>query len=71
LSRLQALATSDTTGALLLDTLNRELMHGSMSAPVRNELLTAIQAVSSANPLKRARTAFYLVTTLNQYQVQR
>jgi uncharacterized protein (DUF1800 family) len=71
LSRLQTLAASDTTGAALLDTLNRELMHGSMSAPVRNELLTAIQAVASTNPLKRARTAFYLVTTLNQYQVQR
>jgi len=71
LSRLQALAASDTTGGALLDTLNRELMHGSMSAPVRNELLTAIQNVAAANTLKRARTAFYLVTTLNQYQVQR
>ena len=71
LSRLQTLAAADTTGALLLDTLNRELMHGSMSAPVRSELLTAIQEVSSTNTLKRARTAYYLVTTLNQYQVQR
>lgn len=71
LTRLQTLAVSDTTGAALVDTLNRELMHGSMSAPVRNEILTAVQAVSSADTLKRARTAFYLVTTLAQYQVQR
>ncbi|MBC7912452.1 MAG: DUF1800 family protein, partial [Pyrinomonadaceae bacterium] len=71
LSRLQALATADTTGALLLDTLDREVMHGSLSAPVRSEFLAAIQAVSSANPLKRARTALYLVTTSSQYQVQR
>jgi uncharacterized protein (DUF1800 family) len=71
LTRLQTLAASDSTGAALIDTLNRELMHGSMSAPVRNEFLTAIQAVASTNTLKRARTAFYLVTTLNQYQVQR
>jgi len=34
-------------------------------------LLTAIQAVSSANSLKRARTAYFLVATLSQYQVQR
>jgi len=71
LSRLQALAASDTTGAALVDTLNRELMHGSMSTGVRGDILTAVQAVSSANTLKRARTAYYLVTTLNQYQVQR
>ncbi|HEY0426263.1 MAG TPA: DUF1800 family protein [Pyrinomonadaceae bacterium] len=71
LTRLQTLAASDATGAALLDTLNREMMHGSMSSAVRNEFLTAIQAVSSANTLKRVRTAFYLVTTLNQYQVQR
>ncbi len=71
LTRLQALAAADTTGATLLDTLNRELMHGSMSAQVRNEFLTAIQAVSSANTLKRARTALYLVATSTQFQVQR
>jgi uncharacterized protein (DUF1800 family) len=71
LSRLQALAASDTTGAALVDTLNRELMHGSMSAAVRSDILTAVQAVASANTLKRARTAYYLVTTLTQYQVQR
>ena len=71
LTRLQTLAASDTTGAALVDTLNRELMNGSMSAPVRNGFLTAIQAVAPANTLKRARTALYLITTLNQYQVQR
>lgn len=71
LGRLQALAAADTTGATLLDTLNREMMHGSMSTPLRNEFLTAIQAVLSTNPLKRARTALYLVATSSQYQVQR
>ena len=71
LTRLQALAASDTSGAALVDTLNREMMHGSMSAPVRTEILTAVQAVVSTNSLKRARTAYYLVATLSQYQVQR
>ena len=71
LTRLQTLATNDTTGVQLVDTLNRELMHGSMSAQVRNEILTAVQTVASSNPLKRARTAVYLVATSPQYQVQR
>ena len=71
ISRLQTLAASDTTGAALVDTLNREMMHGSMSPAVRSHILTAVQAVTSTNTLKRARTAFYLVATLSQYQVQR
>ena len=71
LTRLQTLAAADTTGANLVDTLNRELMNGSMSAPVRQQILNAVQAVISTNTLKRARTALYLVTTSPQYQVQR
>lgn len=71
LTRLQNLAAADSTGALLLDTLNTELMHGTMSPQLRSTFLTAIQAVASANTLKRARTAVYLVTTSMQYQVQR
>lgn len=71
LTKLQNLATADTTGALLVDTLNRELMNGSMSANVRTQILNAVQAVTSTNTLKRARTALYLVVTSPQYQVQR
>lgn len=70
-TRLQTLAVNDLTGAQLVDTLNREMMHGSMSAAVRTQILNAVQAVSSALPLKRARTALYLVATSSQYQVQR
>lgn len=71
LTRLQNLAAADTTGVALIDTLDREMMHGSMSVPLRTELLNAVQAVTSTNTLKRARTAYYLVATLSQYQVQR
>lgn len=71
LSKLQALASADSTGALLVDTLNKEMMHGSLNPIVRSEILTAVQAVAVGNPLKRAETAFYLIATLNQYQVQR
>jgi uncharacterized protein (DUF1800 family) len=70
LSRWQSLA-ADLTGNLLLETVNREFLHGSMSAPVRAHILQAMQAVAADNPLKRARTALYLVTTSPQFQVQR
>jgi uncharacterized protein (DUF1800 family) len=71
IARLQSLISADTTGASLVDILNRDLMNGSMSAAVRQDILTAVQAVSSTNTLKRARTALYLVATSPQYQVQK
>lgn len=71
LSRFQALAESDSTGNALVDTLNREMLHSGMSATMRNDILTAVQAVAPTNTLKRARTAFYLVATSSQFQVQR
>jgi uncharacterized protein (DUF1800 family) len=71
LTKWQSLAEADTSGQLLVDTLNREFMHGSMSSQMRGHILTAVQAVAVSNPLKRARTALYLVTTSPQFQVQR
>ena len=68
LSGMQALAGNP---AQLVDALNALLMHGSMSANMRNSIITAVTAVPASNPLKRARTAVYLVTTSSQYQVQR
>jgi uncharacterized protein (DUF1800 family) len=70
-TRYQNLAAADTTGGQLIDAVNRELMNGSMSPQVRAEISTAVQAVASTNPLKRARTAIYLAATSPQYQVQR
>ena len=61
LSRLQNLAETDLSGAMLVDVLNREMMHGAMSLQVRGHILEAVQAVDPQNSLKRARTAFYLV----------
>lgn len=71
LSEMQALAVADTSGNLLLDALNRKLMHGTMSAQMKNIILTAVQAVPSTTPLARAQTAVYLIATSSQYQVQR
>ncbi len=70
-ANLQTLAEADATGGQLVDALDKLLLNGSISAPMRDDILTAIQAVSPADSIKRARTAIYLVTTSSQYQVQR
>jgi uncharacterized protein (DUF1800 family) len=71
LTELQNLSSADVTGALLVDTLNQTMMHGSMSPQMRTSILTAVTTVSSGNPLLRAQTALYLVASSSQYQVKR
>jgi uncharacterized protein (DUF1800 family) len=71
LTELQTLSASDATGALLVDTLNQRMLHGSMSAQARASILTAVTTVASSNTLLRAQTAFYLVASSSQYQVER
>ena len=58
------------TGALV-DRLNTVLMHGSLSAPARAAILTAVNAVPTTNPLGRAQTAAYLLLSSGQYRVER
>lgn len=65
---LQALAGNPQS---LVDELNRTMMHGTMSAEMQSSIVTAVNAVSASNPLKRARTALYLVATSSQYQVEK
>lgn len=71
LSELQTLSSQDATGALLVDTLNQKMMHGAMSSQMRTSILTAVTTVASSNPTLRAQTAFYLVASSSQYQVER
>jgi uncharacterized protein (DUF1800 family) len=68
---VQALAAADATGNQMLDALNNKMMHGAMSAEMRNTIRTAVLAVPAANTLLRAQTAVYLIATSSQYQVQR
>ncbi len=67
-SAMQALA-NDPPG--MVGELNMLLMHSTMSAEMRQSIINAVNAVPSSNPLKRARTAVYLVATSSQYQVER
>ncbi len=71
LAEMQALSAADTNSNQLLDALNTRLMHGAMSAGMRNTILTAVQTVPGTNTLLRVQTAIYLIATSSQYQVQR
>jgi uncharacterized protein (DUF1800 family) len=55
----------------LLDELNALMMHGTMTDAMRSAILTAVNAVPANNPQMRAKTAFYLVVTSAEYQVER
>lgn len=55
----------------LADYLNALLLHGTMSAEMRNSLITAVNAVPATNPRRRGQAALYLVATSSQYQVQK
>jgi uncharacterized protein (DUF1800 family) len=55
----------------LASELDRRLLHGTMSAGMRDSIARAVEAVPSLDRLGRARQAVYLVCTSSQYQVQR
>jgi hypothetical protein len=65
---MQPLANSPDS---LVEELNQRLLHGTMSEQMRCSIVQAINAVPAADPLRRVRTAVYLVLTSSQYQVQR
>jgi len=55
----------------LADRLNASMLHGTMPPAMRAGLVAAIDAVSATDTLTRAKTAFYLVVTSSEYQVER
>lgn len=70
-SELQALAAADISSNRLIDVLNQRMMHNTMSPSMRTSILTAVNSITSSNPLQRAKQAVYLVATSSQFQVQR
>lgn len=76
-SELQALSNADATGNLLLDELNKRMLHYTMTAQNRATILPVVTSVAVSNPptaaqsLSRVQQAVYLVATSSQYQVQR
>lgn len=72
-SSYQAQAASCTgVGACsLVDTLNTNMMHSTMSSSMRTSIINAVTAITSGDPAGRTRTAIYLVATSSQFQVER
>ena len=68
LTTLQAVAA---TPSAMVDQLNATMMPGTLSAADRQAIASAINAVPATDPVKRARTAIYLVVTSPQYNVMR
>lgn len=68
LSAMQALAANPSQ---LVDALDALMLHTTMSAAMRNTIITAVSAVPATNLLGRTQTAIYLVATSSQYQVER
>jgi hypothetical protein len=68
LSAITGLANDPPT---MVEALNQQLLHGTMSAPMRSAILTALAAVPSNNQMAMAQTAVYLIVSSSQYQVQR
>jgi hypothetical protein len=71
LEEMRSHAEADPSGNQLMDALDLKMMHGAMSAPMRNTIRNVVLTVPAANPLLRAQRAVYLVATSSQYQVQR
>jgi len=67
-SGLTSLAGNPQALVAKLDAL---LMHGTLSATAQGAIVTAVSAVSATDALTRAKTAFYLVASSPQYQVER
>jgi uncharacterized protein (DUF1800 family) len=59
------------TPSALVDMLNTNMMHGTMSSSMRTSIINAVTGISSGDPAGRTRTAIYLVATSSQYQVER
>lgn len=71
LTEMEGLAAQDPTGALLVDTLDRKMLHSTMSSQMRTSILTAVTSITASNSAQRARQALYLVASSSQFQVQR
>jgi Protein of unknown function (DUF1800)/Repeat of unknown function (DUF5648) len=66
-----ALQAGAADANVLADRLNALLLHGAMPAAMRSGLVAAINAIAATDTLTRAKTAFYLVVTSSEYQVER
>ena len=66
-----ALESAAGNTGVLLGVLDRLMLHGTMTTVTRNAIAAAVDVLPANDVANRARTAFYLVASSSQYQVQR
>jgi uncharacterized protein (DUF1800 family) len=71
ISAYASIAGNDNDLRTMMDAMNLQLLHGTMSAQMKTQILSAVSAVPSGDPVGRAQTAAYLIVSSSQYQVQR
>jgi len=74
-SSYQAILTGGGTPQNLVDALNADMMHNTLSSSVKSSIVSTITAITNANATtqaqQRTQTAIYLIATSSQYQVER
>ena len=65
---MSAYDASASNPAVLVDKLNRYVMHGTMSSDMSASIVTAVSAVSATSLHSRVQTAVYLILSSQQYQ---
>jgi uncharacterized protein (DUF1800 family) len=71
LSAYASIAGNDSDLGTMVDAMNLQLLHGTMSAAMRTAILTAVSARPGGDPMGRVQTAAYLIVSSSQYQIQR
>ncbi len=73
LSAYAAIAGNDNDLGTMVDAMDLQLLHGSMSKfpGMRAAILAAVTARPNGDPVGRAQTAAYLIVSSPQYQIQR
>jgi uncharacterized protein (DUF1800 family) len=66
-----ALAALAGNAGALADKLDALLLHGTMTPVMRSGVVNAVNAVAATDAVTRAKTAYYLVVTSSDYQVER
>lgn len=56
---------------VLVERLNRLLLHGTMSNAARKTVVTAVNKLDAGNPLRRVKMALNLMLVSIAYQVQK
>jgi hypothetical protein len=74
-SSYQGILTGSGTPQNLVDALDTDMMHNTMSSSMKSSIVTTITAITNGNPTtqaqQRTQTAIYLIATSSQYQVER